>query len=118
MSNKGDAHNDILMSLSDEAVRKIEAPETADAPGQWLTVTEAAARLGVSEKTLRKRINSGKIEAHKVTLPAGGVARCGGCTEWRGGAIAPVGRGWKRNGRNGITRFRTKRKRNGSAAHR
>ena len=61
------------------------------APGEWLTVTEAAARLGVSEKTLRKRIKSGQIEAQKVTLPAGGVA-------WRvtadalNGAVGPLPR--------------------------
>lgn len=41
---------------------------------KWLTVTEAAAQLGVSEKTLRKRIARGNVAAHKVTLPTGGWA--------------------------------------------
>jgi len=50
-------------------------------PGAWLTVTEAAARHGVSEKTLRKRIAAGQVRAHKQTLPTGGWA-------WR---VAPVG---------------------------
>jgi hypothetical protein len=47
---------------------------------EWLTVTEAAAAAGVSEKTLRKRIARGEVEAEKVTLAAGGWA-------WR---VAPV----------------------------
>ncbi len=46
----------------------------SDDQRDWLTVTEAAAQIGVSEKTLRKRINAGTIEAQKITLPAGGVA--------------------------------------------
>lgn len=43
-----------------------------DMPDQWLTVTEAAARIGVSEKTLRKRIASGIIDAEKIPLDGGG----------------------------------------------
>jgi hypothetical protein len=45
-----------------------------DAPdeGVWLSVTEAAARVGVSEKTLRKRISAGTVEAEKVALDGGG----------------------------------------------
>lgn len=38
----------------------------------WLSVTEAAARVGVSEKTLRKRIAAGTVEAGKVQLEGGG----------------------------------------------
>ncbi len=41
-------------------------------PGAWLTVTQAAAIAGVSEKTLRKRINNGTVAARRETLPTGG----------------------------------------------
>ena len=40
----------------------------------WLTVAQAAAQLGVSEKTVRKRIANGGVKAEHVTLPAGGWA--------------------------------------------
>ncbi len=39
-----------------------------------LTINQAAARLGISERTLRKRIKSGEVEAEKRTLDGGGVA--------------------------------------------
>lgn len=42
--------------------------------GGWLTVSQAAAAVGVSEKTLRKRIASGGIAAERVALPSGGWA--------------------------------------------
>ncbi len=41
---------------------------------EWLTVSQAAALVGVSEKTLRKRIAKGEIKAEKVKLSAGGWA--------------------------------------------
>ena len=39
-----------------------------------MTVSQAAAVEGVSEKTLRKRITSGKVTAKRVELDAGGWA--------------------------------------------
>jgi excisionase family DNA binding protein len=50
-----------------------EQPMT-EQPAEWLTVSQAAALVGVSEKTLRKRIARGDIVAERVTLPAGGWA--------------------------------------------
>jgi hypothetical protein len=38
------------------------------APGDWLSVTEAAALAGVSEKTLRKRIAGGTVAARREAL--------------------------------------------------
>lgn len=40
----------------------------------WLSVTEAAALSGVSEKTLRKRIAKGEVTAERETLSTGGWA--------------------------------------------
>jgi hypothetical protein len=39
-----------------------------------LAINQAAARLGISERTLRKRISKGEIKAEKEPLEAGGVA--------------------------------------------
>jgi hypothetical protein len=39
-----------------------------------LTINQAAARLGISERTLRKRIARGEVKAEKEPLEAGGVA--------------------------------------------
>ncbi len=39
-----------------------------------LTINQAAARLGISERTLRKRIASGEVKAEKQALEAGGMA--------------------------------------------
>ncbi len=39
---------------------------------EWLTVLQAAAASGVSEKTLRKRIARGQVKAQRETLPTGG----------------------------------------------
>lgn len=41
---------------------------------EWLSVSQAAARAGVSEKTLRKRIAKGEVTAERETLPTGGWA--------------------------------------------
>jgi excisionase family DNA binding protein len=41
---------------------------------EYFTVSQAAARLGVSERTLRKRIKAGEVEAEKRPLNGGGVA--------------------------------------------
>jgi hypothetical protein len=46
--------------------------DTAPDEGVWISVTEAAARVGVSEKTLRKRIAAGTVEAEKIALDGGG----------------------------------------------
>jgi DNA-binding transcriptional MerR regulator len=40
----------------------------------WLTASQAAARLGISERTLRKRIKAGEVEAEKRPLDGGGLA--------------------------------------------
>jgi excisionase family DNA binding protein len=40
----------------------------------YLTVSQAAARLGVSERTLLKRIKGGEIEAEKRPVKGGGMA--------------------------------------------
>jgi hypothetical protein len=55
-------------------MNETNASTRADTPdaGAWLSVTEAAARAGVSEKTLRKRIASGAVAAEKVALDNGG----------------------------------------------
>lgn len=42
----------------------------------WLTVSQAAAARGISERTLRKRIKAGEIEAEKRAQVGGGVAWC------------------------------------------
>ncbi len=62
-----DAHNDILMSLSNEAYRKMEAPV------QWLTVSQAAALLKVSERTIRRRCEAGKLAARLDSNESGSV---------------------------------------------
>lgn len=36
-----------------------------------MTISEAARRLGVSTKTIRRRIATGEIEAHKASGPGG-----------------------------------------------
>lgn len=41
---------------------------------EYVTVSQAAARLGISERTLRKRIKAGEVEAEKRPLGGGGVA--------------------------------------------
>jgi excisionase family DNA binding protein len=41
---------------------------------EYLTVSQASARLGVSERTLLKRIKGGEIEAEKRPIEGGGVA--------------------------------------------
>ena len=72
----GDAHNDILMNLSDEAVRKMEAPETANGvldTNGWLTVAQVAQRLNVAERTVQRRCEKKKLHARRVTT-ADGVA--------------------------------------------
>ena len=40
-------------------------------PPPWVTVTEAARRLGVSTKTVRRRIADGSLAAHKALGPGG-----------------------------------------------
>jgi excisionase family DNA binding protein len=41
---------------------------------EWLSLSQAAARLGVSEKTLRRRIHAGEIEGEKTAMEGGGLA--------------------------------------------
>ena len=40
-------------------------------PQAWVSLDEAASRLGVSIKTLRRRIQKGQIQAQKVEIPGG-----------------------------------------------
>jgi len=47
---------------------------TVETPGEWLTVSQAAAALGISEKTLRKRIHAGEVKGEKAALEGGGMA--------------------------------------------
>ena len=42
--------------------------------GEWLTVSQAAAALVLSEKTIRKRLTAGEIPGEKEPLPRGGVS--------------------------------------------
>jgi hypothetical protein len=46
-----------------------ESPQAA-----WLSVSEAAARCGISTKTLRKRMASGAVNFRRVSLARGGAA--------------------------------------------
>lgn len=51
-------------------------PDTLDDTGasEWLSVSDAAARLGVSAKTLRKRMARGEVAFRRVVLARGGAA--------------------------------------------
>jgi hypothetical protein len=49
----------------------VESPESGAA---WLSVSEAAAALGISTKTLRKRMASGAVNFRRVSLARGGAA--------------------------------------------
>jgi excisionase family DNA binding protein len=42
-------------------------------PGQRLPIAEAAAALGISEKTIRRRIKAGTLRAERVVTPQGHV---------------------------------------------
>lgn len=42
---------------------------------QWLPVAEAARALGVSDRTVKRRIEAGEIESKLENLPRGGVRR-------------------------------------------
>ncbi len=44
-----------------------------DTPARWLTTSQAAAALGVSEKTIRRRIKAGELTARKQPLDGGGI---------------------------------------------
>lgn len=50
------------------------SPESPANAGEWLSVAVAAARLGISTKTLRKRMASGAINSRRVVLARGGAA--------------------------------------------
>lgn len=62
------------IGLSDETQRKFLMANSSSRAG--LSLLDAARELGVSEKTLRRRIKAGEIEAEKVSLEGGGL-------EWR-----------------------------------
>jgi hypothetical protein len=48
-----------------------DAPNTDDIGLQWICVSEAAARLRVSERTIRRRCESGQLAARRVASPSG-----------------------------------------------
>lgn len=43
------------------------APEASDSPAVWLPVARAAARLGLSERTVQRRARRGELEAREVS---------------------------------------------------
>ena len=45
----------------------------SDERGQWLTTSQASARLDVAAKTVRRRIERGELEARKSAREGGGV---------------------------------------------
>ncbi|MGC4154488.1 MAG: hypothetical protein QM628_15620 [Propionicimonas sp.] len=49
--------------------RTPRAPAAPEVPG--IPLPEAAARLGISESTLRRRIDAGKVQATQITTPGG-----------------------------------------------
>ncbi len=49
----------------------LTVPSSRASPVQSITITEAARRLGVSPKTVRRRIATGELAAHKATGPGG-----------------------------------------------
>ena len=53
---------DRLEALVSDLVTKIEGATITPAP-EWLTVAQMAVKLGVSRKTVSRRIESGEIEA-------------------------------------------------------
>ncbi len=46
-------------------------PQTSTRSGDWLTVSQAAAALGISERAVQKRCASGKLAARRVETPQG-----------------------------------------------
>jgi hypothetical protein len=86
-------------SVQGESLRAAGArPDTSF----WMTLSQASVVAGMSERTLRRRIEAGEVRAAKIPLPGGGVA-------WRvdpaqyGVAPAEVARldGQSRNAPNG-----------------
>jgi hypothetical protein len=59
-----DPQADVLMSLSDNAWQQFEAPSPEPQPTQWLTVAQAAKRLGISPRAVQKRCKSGSLTSH------------------------------------------------------
>lgn len=51
-----------------------DAPESPAKAEEWLSVALAAARLGISTKTLRKRMARGEVAVRRVVLARGGAA--------------------------------------------
>jgi hypothetical protein len=51
-------------------VRGIHAYKSADKNGEWLTMREAAAKLSVSHRQIRKLIKEGILAADQVVLDA------------------------------------------------
>lgn len=53
---------------------ELGAENTTETGANWLSVAQACAALNLSEKTVRKRIKAGEIEAMRVALDKGGTA--------------------------------------------
>jgi len=51
-----------------------DAPKVPANREEWLSVSEAAGRLGISTKTLRKRMARGEVAFRRVVLARGGAA--------------------------------------------
>jgi hypothetical protein len=51
-----------------------EASESPESGAVWLSVSEASAALGISTKTLRRRMASGAVNFRRVSLARGGAA--------------------------------------------
>jgi len=51
-----------------------DAPESPLSSEEWVSVADAAGRLGISTKTLRKRMARGEVAFRRVVLARGGAA--------------------------------------------
>jgi hypothetical protein len=49
-------------------------PNGHESPANWISVSQASAALNVSEKTVRKRIKTGEMEAKRVPQKRGGIS--------------------------------------------
>jgi hypothetical protein len=57
---------------------------TNENEGEWLTTAEACHVLGISDRTLKRRVEAGAIESRLEALPRGGVRRLVRATERAG----------------------------------
>src|SRR5215210_7756285 len=52
-------------------IRPVEEGVNMSEPGEWLPLSSASEKLGVSVQTLRRRIKDKQIEARQATTPFG-----------------------------------------------